>query len=147
MAIFLVYMNFCSVCTFIYHYFKGKLQIKQFKFAKVAGTHIYLIQVCVIKYINENNMLTRKSSCVNARGTPPSTWQVLCLRGGGGCYPIQSWWGVPHTVMVGGVSGWGWGPQVPPPSRPGWDGVPLPSRPGMGYPPIQTCDGVPPSQS
>ena len=46
----------------------------------------------------------------------------------GGMYPIQSWWGVSHPVMVGGY------PQ--PPSRPGWEvpQVPPPplSRPGQG---------------
>ena len=81
-------------------------------------------------------------------GTPSSL--------GGGGYPIQLWWGVPHPVMVAGGH-----PQYLPPSRPGWGGYPgytptiqtwpggtlPPSRPGMGYPlppTIQTSDGVPP---
>ena len=75
---------------------------------------------------------TRKSSCVNARGTPPAASQVLamllCLMGGGGGTPptIQTWSG----------------------------GYPLP-RPEIGYPPhlgrgtplTQTWDVVPPTQT
>ena len=89
-----------------------------------------------------------------------------------GGYPIQSWWGVPHPIMVGGgypIQSW-WGvlkvppthpdlargyPRYPPPHHPdlGWGthhhpdlrlGTPPPSKPGMGYPPHhQTWDGVP----
>ena len=59
-----------------------------------------------------------------------------------GGYPIQSWWGVPHPVMVGGTLGILHHPDLE------W-GTP-PSRPRIGYPPdlgqgtVQTWDGVPP---
>ena len=85
-----------------------------------------------------------------------------------GGYPIKSWWGVPHPVMVGGelpIQSW-WGVSgvpphtpsrpgqgtphhpdlagVPPPSRPGWHN-PLPSRPGWGTPqPSRPGQGTPP---
>ena len=112
-----------------------------------------------------SSYITRKSSCLNARGIPSATKQVLaillCLVGEGG-YPIQSWVGeVPHPVLAGGVphpvlphlvlargypfqfwlEAWAWD-GVPPVQT--WNGVPpnpdlgwgTPlSRPGMGYPP------------
>ena len=114
----------------------------------------------------------RKSSCMNARGTPSAELQVLALlisilMGGGeiphpvlnGGYPIQPWMGgeVPHPVLDGGTQsnlGW-WGYPIqswtggyPHPDL-GW-GTPIsrmgypPSRPGMGYSPVQTWDGVTP---
>ena len=106
------------------------------------------------------NFVRRKSSCVNARGIPPATQQVLAMLVGGG-YPIQSWWGrVPHPVMVG-VIRFSHGGGVPHPvmvvgypgyPHPnlvrGYPGYPPLSRPGMGYlppPTIHTWDGVPPT--
>ena len=62
-------------------------------------------------------MIKRRSSCVNARGIPPATWQVLLL-----CYPIPSegypipgqggtpplagespTWGIPNLTCPGGT--------------------------------------------
>ena len=65
-----------------------------------------------------------------------------------GGYPIESWWGVPHSVMVGGTPsshgggypGSGW-VCTPPPSRPGYP----PSRPACRNPQHQYLAGVPPS--
>ena len=58
----------------------------------------------------------------------------------GGGYPIQSWWGVPHPVMVGGYPGY------PPPSRPGPGGTPNHPDLAQGVPPtIQTQPGGTPS--
>ena len=68
----------------------------------------------------ETELITRKSSCMNSRGIPPTTQQVLamllCLpRGGGGGggtpsspgwgggTPIQSWVGDPFPGLEGGV--------------------------------------------
>ena len=111
-------------------------------------------------------MKTRKSSCVNARGTRPAALHELTLLLGGavGGTPSSLGWGVPNPVLGGGSyhrtgvppsAGWGtphpylgWGT---PPSRPGigcpfhpdlrwgWDGVPAP--------PVQTWNGVPPPAS
>ena len=86
--------------------------------------------------------------------------------GGGAVYPIQFWprggstsssprWGgVPHPVLAEGgtPSDPSWGEPIQSwmggtPSSdlgPDLDRVPPLSRPGMGYPPIQTWDGVPP---
>ena len=104
---------------------------------------------------------------------PPRSKCSLCRWGGG--YPIQSWWGVPHAVMVGGYSiqSW-WGVPHPvivvggtPSSHGGgvpwvpstiytWLGVPHPVMVGgtwgpptiqtwLGYPPHPDLAGVPPT--
>ena len=92
-------------------------------------------QICGI------NMITRKSSCVNARGIPPAAYQVLAMLGG---TPSQVRGGTPSQVRGGTQS------QVPhprsggdpvpnlggTPSRPGQGGtLGTPTRPGMGYTP------------
>ena len=105
-----------------------------------------------------NRTLTRKSSCVNARGIPPAAQQVhaLLVRWWGG-YPSLG--GVPQVgapLLGGGTLGGpplGYPPWldgvppsqldgVPPPGQ--LDGVP-PLVSWMGYPPGQ-LDGVPPHQ-
>ena len=79
---------------------------------------------------------TRKSSCVNARGIPTATYQVLHLLTEVGYPPlgyppVQVWqggtWGTPH-----------WG--TPPPVQVWWGRVPRVPPPPSGYPPV----GVPP---
>ena len=52
----------------------------------------------LLKVENLNSKITRKSSCVNARGIPPAVYQVIlwCSLLGGGGYPIQSWPEYPH---------------------------------------------------
>ena len=97
------------------------------------------------------NVKTRKSSSVNARGTPPAAYQVLAvllpnpdLVGGG--VPRPRWGGTPSQVRgvpnpkSGGYPIQNWSGGTPSqvwegtPSRPG-TGYPLPlPRPGMGYP-------------
>ena len=69
-------------------------------------------------------ILTRKSSCVNARGIPTVVYQILHLMSylGGGGYPISEQGGYP-------IPGWGY---------PSLDGVPHPWR---GVPHL--CQGVP----
>ena len=65
-------------------------------------------------------------------GGTPSTYS-----GGRAGYPIQSWWGVPHPVMVGGT-----------PSSHGEGGTPSSHSGGgstLGTPTIQTWPGVPPT--
>ena len=99
--------------------------------------------------------ITRKSSCVNARGTPPAAWQVLamllCVMGGVprvGGYPISGKGGTPSQVWgVYPISGLGGVPHLRsggyPISGPG--GYPISGLGGyLGYPPTQTWDGVPP---
>ena len=61
---------------------------------------------------------TRKSSCVNARGIPPATYQVLHILSYPGGYPIPGW-EVPH-------------PGYPPILT--WPGGTLPLDGGVGYP-------------
>ena len=106
--------------------------------------------------------MTRKSSCVNARGIPPAAQQVLamlsCLGGGGDPIPGQVG-GVPHPRLGGTpsqVQGWYPIPGLGGYSIPGLGRVPHP-RSGEGTPshvwrwrgihPIQTWDGVPPPLS
>ena len=86
------------------------------------------------------HLATRKSFCVNARGLPPATKQVLAMllslgRVGGEVPPSShGQGGVPHPRSRGGGST---------PSRLGWGGYPIPGldwrypppEPGMGYPP------------
>ena len=81
-----------------------------------------------------NYSITRKSSCVKARGIPPrwvasARYAALSNGGGGGGglpYPVLGWDGVPppHPDL-------GWGTPPSPLSRPGM-GYPPPFRPGMG---------------
>ena len=99
-----------------------------------------------------NKYRTRKSSCVNARGTPPpcSKYSLCCSVWGVPRVPPWTWDGVPprtwHGVPPGPGMGYppyldlGWG--TPPYLDLGW-GTPLP-RPGMGYPHTWTWDGVTP---
>ena len=111
----------------------------------------------------KKTFLTRKSSCVNARGIPPAAYQVLAMLGRGGVphpqsggypvpglggYPVPGLVGVPHPRSRGEgvthpssigdpISGWGTGvPQV----CMGY----LPPDLGWGTPPSLTWDGVPP---
>ena len=125
------------------------------KLLKSGGYDVRQILHPETRYSVPKCINTRKSSCVNARGTPPTTWQVLamllCLMGGG--YPIQSWWwgeGVPwvpptiHTY---------WGvPQVPTTTIQIWLGGTLgtpttiqtwPGGPGTGYPHPDLGWGIP----
>ena len=97
---------------------------------------------------------TRKSSCVNARGTPPAAYQVLavllCLiqTWSGGGTLSQVWGRVPRPRSRGGCPvpcPKGGHPIQGPggtPSRPGW-GVPHPDL-GWGTPP--STHGTPPGQ-
>ena len=83
----------------------------------------YCQYVCTPKLAREAYyiLLTRKSSCVNARGTPRSRSKCLLFRAGGvpGSPPRR--WGTPP------VQGWG-----------------TPPCPRLGYPPVQGWIGVPP---
>ena len=91
--------------------------------------------------------LTRKSSCGNARGTPP-------LRVASARYAALSngWGGVPHPVLVvvGGypIQSWWWGGTLGPPHHPDLAGG-TPHHPDLGWgtPHTQTWDGVPPPPS
>ena len=133
---------------------------------------------CVSKTIKNKKVLLRERKRHTARRVASARYAGW---GGGlprpgmvGGYPIQSWWGVPHLVMVergiphpvmvGGypptILTWPGGEYMgveapsrpgcgdtwgtPPPSRPGW-GTPPPSRPGQGTPPtIKTWLRYPP---
>ena len=115
-------------------------------------------------WVHPINLLhkTRKSSCVNARGIPTATYQVLHLLGVppplsdmAGVPPLPSDLnGVPPCLDLAGVPpirpGWG----TPPPSGPGWGTPPHldlaevpPPRPGWGAPPYLDLTGVPPCQT
>ena len=112
-------------------------------------------------------MITNKSSCANARGIPPATYQVLarCVcgdgRGGGlphldlgpppppgmGYSPTWTWDGVVLHQLDRVPPAWTWDPPV------GWMGYPPltgwgtpPPRPGAGYPlpPPRPGTGYPP---
>ena len=55
--------------------------------------------------------LTKKSSCVNARGIPTATYQVLAMLGGG--VPCSRSGGVPHPRSGGGTTSQVWGVLCP----------------------------------
>ena len=77
----------------------------------------------------EDLFTTRKSSCVNARGIPPTAWQLLPLLSYPGEYPIPAQ-GVPHLGVLPILT---------------WPGVPHPwpgSTPSWGTPSILTLLGV-----
>ena len=78
-------------------------------------------------------MKTRKSSCLNARGIPSATYQVLYMLSypGGGGLPIPGW---------GGVSYPGYPPAV-------WTCLEYPhlDLAGLPHPPVWTWLGYPPA--
>ena len=113
--------------------------------------------------------ITRKSSCVNARGqtarhVASARYAALSPNGGGGLpnpvldggvphlvldrgYPSSLGWEVPHPVLDGGYPTWTWDgvppswlDGVPPCLDLGWGSSPVS---WMGYPPAWTWDGVP----
>ena len=76
---------------------------------------MYLIE-CNLNFCSLLKYKTRKSSCVNASGIPPTAYRVLHLLSYPGGYPIPGWGyphhGVPHPDLVRGCSIPDWG--VPP---------------------------------
>ena len=92
--------------------------ISRVDFTNKKDHYMYLIPQFVVR----NQIDTRKSSCVNARGIPTAAYQVLHLLSctGEGGYPCR---GVPHPCQ--GVS------------------HPCQGVPNLGYPPIRPCWGVP----
>ena len=60
-----------------------------------------ILDLILNEKVTLQTMLTRKSSCVNARGIPPAAYQVLHLLS----YPRV---GYPHPDLAGGGGRGGW---------------------------------------
>ena len=76
-------------------------------FWKYIWTHpencVYQSKYSTLPMKNLNKYITRRSSCVNARGIPTTAYQVLHVLS---C-PCTPAWGTPHPDLAGGI------PQVP----------------------------------
>ena len=118
-----------------------------------GGLHIR-VMVCTFEYI----LLTRKSSCVNARGIPTAAYHVLHLLsypgGGEGVYPIPgqgevspSWYPLPILTWLGRgypIPGLGVPPPWGTPCRDLGPVIGVPPRKDMG--PVEVLwdgDGTP----
>ena len=128
-----------SICKYVIQVVISTGTVKIFAWVFISISYLYLKTRPIFKK-------KRKSSCVNARGILPTTYQVLHMLSYPGGTPIPHPWmgypipgqGVP-TSLVGGTPCWELARVTP-----SWDLARVPPLGlGQGYPPLRLGQGYP----